>query len=169
MNGEQPRKRKWVPIVIGIFFVLVVLAIGAVTFTTLWFRQNLTVTDISDRNAAGEFDAVRARFAGQQPLIEMRDGRPHYVGERATKQDSNVPLKTMHIMAFDPDDGKLVQFALPFWLLRLKSGPIRLSAYSQGWDDRGVSFNVEDLERHGPGLLMDLTERDQGRVLVWVE
>ena len=28
----------------------------------------------------------------------------------------------------------------------MKSGPIRLSAYSEGWDDRGLSFRIEDLE-----------------------
>lgn len=169
MNEVQPRKRKWVPIVIGVLVVILVFAIAGITFTALWFRQNLTVTEISDNGAATEFDAVRARFAGQQPLIEMRDGRPQYIEERAARKDSNVPLKTMHVMAFDSDEGKMVSFSLPFWLLRLKSGPIRLSAYSQGWDDRGVSFSVEDLEKHGPGLLMDLTETDEGRVLIWVE
>lgn len=169
MNEVQPRKRKWVPIVIGVLVVILVFAIAGITFTALWFRQNLTVTEISDNGAATEFDAVRARFAGQQPLIEMRDGRPQYIEERAARKDSNVPLKTMHVMAFDSDEGKMVSFSLPFWLLRLKSGPIRLSAYSQGWDDRGVSFSVEDLEKHGPGLLMDLTESDEGRVLIWVE
>lgn len=170
-DTQQPKqpKRTWVWVVVGISFVLVVLAIGGITFTALWFRQNLTVTEISDNGATTEFDAIRARFAGQQPLIELRDGRPQYIEERATRKDSNVPLKTMHVMAFDRDEGKMVSFSLPFWLLRLKSGPIRLSAYSQGWDDRGVSFRVEDLEKYGPGLLMDLTESDEGRVLIWVE
>lgn len=169
MNGDKKPKRTWVWVVVGIFFVVVVLAIGGITFTAMWFQQNLTVTEISDRGAAGEFDAVRARFAGQQPLIEVRDGRPQYIAERASQKNSTVPLKTIHVMAFDNDEGKLVNFSLPFWLLRLKSGPIRLSAYSQGWDDRGVSFRVEDLEKFGPGLLMDINEEDEGRVLIWVE
>ena len=73
----------------------------------------------------------------------------------------------MHVMAWDDDERKLVTFSLPFWLLRMKSGPIRLSAYSQGWDDRGVSFRVEDLEKHGPGLLLDVNEPNEGRVIIW--
>ena len=60
-------------------------------------------------------------------------------------------------------------FSLPFWLLRMKSGPIRISAYQQGWDDRGVSFRIEDIEKHGPGIIVDHTERDEGRVLIWAE
>jgi hypothetical protein len=73
------------------------------------------------------------------------------------------------VMAWDDEEGQLVAFSLPFWLLRMKSGPIRLSAYSQGWDDRGVSFRIEDLERHGPGLVLDVQERREGRVLIWAE
>ncbi len=60
-------------------------------------------------------------------------------------------------------------FSLPFWLLRMKSGPIRISAYQQGWDDRGVSFRVEDIEKHGPGIIVDVTEPNQGRVLIWAQ
>ena len=60
-------------------------------------------------------------------------------------------------------------FTLPFWVLRLKSGPIRISAYQQGWDDRGVSFRIEDIERHGPGIIVDASEPGEGRVLIWAE
>jgi hypothetical protein len=72
-------------------------------------------------------------------------------------------------MAFDVDEGRLVNFSLPFWILRMKSGPIRISAYQQGWDDRGVSFRVEDLEKHGPGIIVDITEGNEGRVIIWAE
>ena len=171
MNEAQPaKKRRWIPIVLGILFVFVVLAIGAVVFMVSFFQNNMSITEMSATSADAEFDNVRARFAGKQPMIQLVDGRPEYVGDRATPSSpSPTPLKTMHVIAWDDDERKLVTFSLPFWLLRMKSGPIQLSAYSQGWDDRGVSFRVEDLEKHGPGLLMDFTERTEGRVMVWVE
>jgi hypothetical protein len=169
MNDNAPRKtRTWVWVVVGVFFVLVVLAVAGITFSVAFFRQSMTVTDMSATGATSQFDSVRARFPGQEPLIRLIDGRPQYVPDRATQTASTTPLKTMHVMAWDDDEQKLVTFALPFWLLRLKSGPIRLSAYSQGWDDRGVSFRIEDLEKAGPGIVMDVSERD-GRVLIWAE
>ena len=169
MNDSAPqKKRTWLWVVLGVFFVLFVLAIGGIVFTVAYFRQNMTIAEMSESNAEPEFDAIRARFPGQQPLIRLVDGRPEYVDDRATKGESTTPLKTMHVMAWDDDEGKLVKFPLPFWLLRMKSGPIQLSAYSQGWDDRGVSFRVEDLERAGPGIVMDFAERDD-RVLIWTE
>ncbi len=170
MNDAPPRKKRtWIWIVLGVFLFLVVLAIGGIIFSVSFLRQSMSVTGMSATAADSEFDSVRAKFAGQQPLIQLVDGRPQYDADRTAASTSTTPLKTMHVMAWDDDEGQLVTFALPFWLLRLKSGPIQLSAYSQGWDDRGVSFRVEDLERHGPGLLMDVKEPDEGRVLIWVE
>jgi hypothetical protein len=175
MNDTAPpdapqKKRTWLWVVFGIFFVLFVLAVGGVMFTVAFFRQGMTVAAMSPDRATAEFDAVRARYPGQQPLIRMVDGRPEFIAERATQSSpSTAPLKTMHVMAWDDDEEQLVTFAIPFWLLRLKSGPIQLSAYAQGWNDRGVSFRIEELERAGPGLVLDLSDRREGRVLIWAE
>lgn len=168
-DGAPKKKRTWLWIVGGVFVFFVVAAIGGIVFSVVFLRQNLTVTGMSPGNAEKEFEAVRAKFGGQQPLIQMVDGRPEYVADRATESPSTVPLKAMHVMAWDDDEQNLVTFSLPFWLLRMKSGPIRLSAYSQGWDDRGVSFRIEDLERHGPGLVLDVHEWSEGRVIIWAE
>ena len=168
-DAPPPKKRTWIPIVLGILFLFVVLAIGGIIFMVSFVRQNMTVAEMSATSAEDEFAKVRGRFAGQQPLIQMVDGQPQYVAERATESSSSGPLRSMHVMAWDDEEQKLVTFSLPFWLLRLKSGPIQLSAYSQGWDDRGVSFRVEDIEKHGPGLLLDVNEPNEGRVIIWTE
>ena len=172
MNDVAPpqKKRTWLWVVLGVVSIFVVIAVAGMTFAVVFFRQNMTVTAMSSNNAAEQFDMVRARYPGQQPLLRMVDGRPEFVADRATKSAAETtPLKTLHMMAWDDDEEQLVTFSIPFWLLRLKSGPIRLSAYSQGWDDRGVSFRIEDLERAGPGIVLDHSERSEGRVLVWAE
>jgi len=172
MNGDAPQKKKrtWIWVVLGVFIFLFFVAIGGVFVAVSFFRQNFEVTEnISESSAESEFEAIRAKFPNQQPLIQMQDGRPQYVAERATQTGDGKPLNTLHIIAFDRDEGKVVNFSLPFWILRMKSGPIRISAYQQGWDDRGVSFRVEDIEKHGPGIIVDHKERDEGRVLIWAE
>jgi hypothetical protein len=172
MNGEAPHKKRrtWIWIVLGVFVLLVFVAIGGVFVAVSFFRQNFSVSEnMSQSSADAQFEAIRAKFAGQQPLIEMRDGKPQYVVERASESGNGKLLSTMHIVAFDQDEGKVVNFSLPFWILRMKSGPIRISAYQQGWDDHGVSFRIEDIEKHGPGIIVDHKERDEGRVLIWAE
>ena len=63
----------------------------------------------------------------------------------------------------------MVRVDVPFWLLRLKSGPISFSSYADGFDDRRVKLSVEDIERRGPGIVLDLVEANEGRVLIWAE
>ena len=170
MTDEAPKKkRRWIPIVVGVVILLAFVAIGVIGVGVNYLRQSMTVADASESDAMQEFENVRSRFAGQRPLIEMVDGRPQYDADRATQTASQTALNTLHVLAYDRDKGQTVTFSLPFWLLRMKSGPIRISAYQQGWDDRGVSFRVEDIEKHGPGIIVDATGRREGRVLVWAE
>jgi hypothetical protein len=170
MNEEQPRKkRRWIPILIGVVLLVCVIAIGAVVFTALWFRENMQITASSEDAATQQFEEVRRRFAGQEPLIQLVDGRPQITRELANLAVPRTSLTSVHVIAYDRDEGNTVTFTLPFWLLRMKPGPIRISAYRQGWDDRGVAFRVEDIERHGPGIIVDVAEPGEGRVMVWAE
>ncbi len=171
MNGEQQppkKKRTWLWIVLGVVLFFFAVTAGGCFVAIYMFREAVSVTEMSAGSADGEFEKVRARFAGQAPLINMVDGRPQFAADRATPGNPQ-PVRSIHIIAWDDDEAKLVRFSLPFWLLRLKSGPIQLSSYSEGWDDRGVSFRVEDIEKHGPGLLLDVSEGRDGRVIIWVE
>ena len=170
MNDQQPRKkRRWIPILIGVLLLFGVVALGAIALTVSWFRQNMTVTRSDEDAATRQFEDVRRRFAGQEPLIQLIDGRPQYVANRTREAEPRAPLTSLHVIAYDRDEGNTVTFSLPFWLLRMKSGPIRISAYQQGWDDRGVSFRVEDIEKHGPGIIVDVTQPNEGRVLIWAQ
>ena len=168
-SGQTRKKRSWIPIVIGILVLFGVLAIGGMVLTAVWFRNNITITRGSDDTVTKQFEEVRARFPGQEPLIKLVDGHPQYDAERATQGATAAALNRIHVLAYDRDEGNTVSFSLPFWVLRMKSGPIRISAYQQGWDDRGVSFRVEDIEKHGPGIIVDAIEPNEGRVLIWAE
>jgi hypothetical protein len=164
-----PKKRNWIAIILGVLLLFGILGVGCVALTVSWFRQNMSVTNTQEEAAMQQFEEVRKRFAGQQPLIQIVDDKPQLTAERAADTPSQTPLNTMHVIAYDVDEGNLVTFSLPFWLLRMKSGPIRISAYQQGWDDRGVSFRVEDIEKHGRGIIVDATRPGEGRVIVWAE
>jgi hypothetical protein len=63
----------------------------------------------------------------------------------------------------------MVRMNVPFWLLRLKSGPIAFSSYAANFDDERLRLSVEDLERRGPGIVVDFDDPREGRVLIWTE
>jgi hypothetical protein len=60
---------------------------------------------------------------------------------------------------------------MPFWLLRMTKGqPIRISSNDDpGSDAVKLKITVEDLERRGPGLILDHKEASGERVLVWAQ
>jgi hypothetical protein len=153
-------RRRWVIIAFGVAIVLVFVGIGAIIAVTAWVQQNLEVTPRSAAEAEHEFALVRERFGERQPLLEMVDGRPAFTGEHAA---------ALHVLAWDGDDQRLARIGVPFWFLRLKSGPIRFSAYASGFDDRGVALRPEDIDRYGPGIVLDATIPEGGRVLLWAE
>ena len=161
---------RWAQVLIGIAIVGVFLGIGAIIVVTAWVSQNVVVNTSNVRQADDEFEKVRQRFKGQTPLLEMKDGAPHYVGGRAEASPSQSrQLTTLHILAWDADEEKLATVSVPWWVLRLKSGPIRFSSYAAGFDDEGVKLTVEDIEKHGPGIILDATGRHGERAILWAE
>jgi hypothetical protein len=164
------KRRNWLWIIFGICFVLIFIAIGVGVVTTAWVQQNVTVTDSSEGSALQQFDSVRARFAGRPPLLDVRDGRAVLTEIKpAEAQGTGARLEQMHVLVWDPDESKLASFAVPFWLLRLKSGPIEISSYASGWNDDRLKLRIEDIENRGPGIILDTTSRDGERVLVWAQ
>ena len=171
--GDAPPqpKRTWIWIVVGVFAFLFVAAIGSSVFVAYWLGNHMEIVETPVSDATSRFDAVRAKFPGQQPLLECRDGET-LKNVSGSNPASTVKLTTLHILAFDESEGsegRMVSVAVPFWLLRLKSGPIAFSSYASGFDDRGVNLSVEDIERRGPGIVLDITELNEGRVLIWAE
>jgi hypothetical protein len=153
-----------VPIAIGVAILLVFLAIGGIVFVTSWVRENLEVSETSRASADTAFDEVRRQFPGQAPLLRIDDEGAHYSrGEVANPPE----IERVHVLAWDPREEKLARFSLPFWFLRLKSGPIAFSGYAAGLDEQGVSIRPEDIQKHGPGLIIDGTLHDGARVLIW--
>ena len=161
---------RWAQVLIGVAIIAVFLGIGAIIAVTAWVSQNVVVNSSNSGQADDEFEKVRQRFKGQSPLLEMKDGVPHYVAARGEATSSERrQLTTLHILAWDAHDEKLATVSVPWWILRLKSGPIRFSSYASGFDDGGVSLTPEDIEKHGSGIIMDTTGRRGERVILWAE
>ncbi|MGQ0735995.1 MAG: hypothetical protein ACT4QD_20370 [Acidobacteriota bacterium] len=161
-------RRRWVPILFGVGVLLVFIGIGVGLAITAWVRENVQVASATDADAQAEFEVIRSKFPGRPPLLELRDGRPHYTTAR-TQGAAPGSLETLFVLAWDPDEEKIARFSLPFWLLRLKSDPIKFSAYASGFDEGGVDLRPEDIERYGPGIILDTATPSGERVLLWAQ
>jgi hypothetical protein len=165
------KKRSWVPIVLAILGVVIFLAILAVGGTAYYFVQHVGIDTVSAESAEREFETARRPFAKQEPLL-LLDGHDVKVNpaEKARHNRSGARIEHIHVLAFDPDEDKLVRLSIPWWLVRMKgSGRVRLNSGSSMFDSERVSLDIEDLERHGPGLILDAADRNGQRVLIWAQ
>jgi hypothetical protein len=160
--------KAWVWVIIGLVVlgILCVLAMAGAAF--YMFTQHVETKVVSRTTANEEFSAVRAKFAEQRALIEL-DEHGRFLranAERDPKPGTKVPDQ-LYVLAFDPDDGRIVKVTVPFWLLRFKShgATIDLNEGRMGLED--LKLTVEDLERFGPTLIVDHQGMHGERVLVW--
>jgi len=158
--------KTWVWVIAGVVG-LGILGIVALAAGGLWFvRSHVDVQSTTATAASSDFETVRARFTSQKPLIEL-DDHGEFIRANTDRPAGTVRPQSLNVMAFDPDDEKVVRMDLPFWLLRLKSGGSRISVGGGNVDLAKLRLTVEDLERFGPTLILDHKDRKGARVLVW--
>lgn len=94
--------------------------------------------------------------------------------------------RQVNVLVFDPDDEKLVRIQVPMWLAKkvyrtaeggaFRSGAMDGDGNEIDFDDseRDVArqlrrrVRLEDLEKAGPGILVEVEEDDGQQVLVWL-
>jgi hypothetical protein len=166
-------KRTWISILIAAVIIVGILAVAVVGGTAFFIYRHVHTQSAVPASAEREFSEARARFAGQQPLIELRaDHEPIMHRERIKgATPSTAKLQAMRVLAYDEQEEKLVRVSIPFWLMRLFPSKNLSFLSDEGIDidtDR-VRLTLEDLERRGPGLILDHKDRRGSHVLVWTE
>jgi hypothetical protein len=151
--------------VVGLVILVAVLALGSAVWL---FTQSVDVGKADEVVAAGEFDRVRARFPGAKPVLEIRDGEP-FLSRKAPERPAGGRLSTLHVLHWDPDDDSFARIDLPFWLIRLKSGPIEIVSDNSAISDGDLGITVEELERFGPTLVADHQGERGERLLIWTQ
>lgn len=167
------KKTSWGLIILAIASFVVVMGVALVAVAGYFIYQQFAfqATPATRIAAEAEFETIVREFEGQKPFIDMVDGEPVVNRHSRAEADRHTePLKAIHVVVWDPSEEKLVKLNIPFWLLRMTKGkPIKLSGGDEDFGRDPVHLNVtaEDIERHGPGLILDHRESTGERVLVW--
>jgi len=169
---SKNNRKTWISVLIASVIIVGILAAAAIGGTAFFIYRHVNTEFTQTENADQQFKEARARFAGQQPLIEIRkDEEPVLHREALRAEASPSKLDTLRVLAYDTHAGKLVHVSIPFWLLRL--APSRhmtfLSDSGIDFDSDRVHLTLDDLERRGPGLILDQADRRGSQVLVWAE
>ena len=159
----------------GRLVLLIVTALAVTGFGLFVFLfsgwSTLSVEPPAD--AAARFAAALSAGASGPAYLTVSAGGQVAV-HRGMESASPVRLRTLHVMAWDPGSGRLLTIAFPFWFVRAKmKATINLGTLlSATFGDRvdiDLGITQEDLQRRGPGLVLDHTIPGGGRVLIWTE
>jgi hypothetical protein len=163
MPSEQPRAAFAVKL--GIAIVIGAGGVAACLAILVFCHVNTQL--MSPEQAATAMAEVRAHLLDARPLLDV-DAQLQVVVHRA-QDASRRPIAALHTITYTPRTHKYVRADFPVWLLRLATfdGRFRLLNIDIIQKD-GERITLADLERHGPGLILDapLSER---RMLVWTE
>ena len=165
-------RKTWISVLIAAVIIVGVLAVSAVGGTAYFIYHHVHTQFTPTENADRQFAEARARFAGQRPLIEIRkDDEPIVNRDVIPKTMPAAKLETLRVLAYDTRANKLVNVSIPMWLLRM--APSNKFSFMK---DNGIDFDsdrvhltMEDVDRRGPGLLLDQADRRGSQVLVWTE
>lgn len=172
--------RTWILAGVALVVAFMVSCVALVGSLTYFVVKRVHVAPVVKTTDAQErIDKIRERFKDQEPLLVWREDEGHRKGafrvdadelrdkieERAKNYSGPLP-ESVHVLIWDADEEKLVNFSLPLWLLKLKTGPIDVNA--GGFRLRRFRVTAADLERAGPGLVLDFQDHET-EVLVWTE
>ena len=167
MDARTKRGCLWAALGGSVLVLMVGVAVVGGTAWLVYQSSSVKSSPSTPERAAAELESVRARFAGQAPLITIDDDEQASIVPRTRTGDTE--LTALHVMAFDPRESRLKRVTLPFWVLRMSPGTAELKIGDDTLRLRGERVTVADVEKAGPGLLVDHVDRDGRTVLVWTE
>jgi len=161
-------KRTWLWVVLGImatFALLVIVFVGGAIFE---FRRHVKNEFVESTVAEREFTQTRARFAGQQPLIEFvghdQDDEPTI--HRPPTNAPRAKIQNLRVLIYDLQQGHLIHAEVPGWILRaMPNGNFR-GGYGDQFERHNLT--IDDIERHGLGLVLE-GHNDHTRIMIWTE
>ena len=162
-------------VVFSIITAVVILALTAVGIGVWFFVSHHESKPVSEQSAQAEFSQLRSRFSTQQPLVDMNLRQPL---ETSSTGQSIAPLHTFHTVIFDTRGRqRMVHITVPYWFARLfagRDGEFKWLGQLTFLDDtefdgEAIHLSLDQLERRGPGLIIDYQHPSGGQFISWVE
>lgn len=158
--------RTWVKVTI-VGGVLLLVAFLALAGTGAYFVfRHMEERVAGEAEAVKAMEAVKARYGTRPPLVEIADPRRADIRINRAATASASPVDTVHVMNWKGDTREFTTFQMPLWLMRFSSVNL---ASRLGIGPANLRLSVSDIERYGPGVLVDYGAPGSSRMLVWVE
>ena len=170
MTTQKSRKRTWVIALVSIAALAVFGTVVLIGLGVYVFMSNVDIEDATPETAALSFREARAPFIGNDPLIRLtrENGKVRAEVLRRDRPSEVLP-ESLHVLVWDPSDERLVNVRIPLWLLRFGTNAMVDFAEADGDVVGDLDLSLEDIDYHGPGLVLDYQDADRERVLLWAQ
>jgi hypothetical protein len=165
------KKRNWALIIISVGAFLIIVVGGGLAVVGYYVAQQFSLqqeTGMSPEDGAKAMDQARAKFKGQTPFVEIgADGEA--IVHREQEGQTRQRLTALQIVGFEGRGRQGVfRLKMPFWVVTMGS---RRNLRVSRPDGREIELHItaEDLERRGPGLILDRTDERGRQIIVWTE
>jgi hypothetical protein len=152
-----------------------VAALATVIVGLSFVRCHRTSVAVSASEANRQFALLLAQFGGEPPLL---DEARRQLAEPASPSQSARPLHSFYTVIFDTRGGqRLVRITVPYWLARGFAGNHGEFEWlgqltfldDTEFDPEAIRLPLNQLERHGPGLVAYYRHPGGGRFISWAE
>ena len=170
MTTQKSRTRTWVIALVSIAALAVFGTVVLIGLGVYVFMSNVDIEDATPETAALSFREARAPFIGDDPLIRLtrENGKVRAEVLRRDRPSEVLP-ESLHVLVWDPSDERLVNVRIPLWLLRFGADAMVDFSEEDGDVLGDLDLSLEDIDHHGPGLVLDYQDADRELVLLWAQ
>ena len=146
---------------------LVALCVIVLAATSAYFVfRNMEKKTLSETDTQREVDAVRARYPGRAPLIEVLNPSAGDIRINRPQTADGREVSTVHLIAWKSEDLERTRTEVPLWLMQFST----INLLSRlGVAPERVRLTVDDIRRYGPGIIVDYAPPGKDRVFIWVD
>jgi hypothetical protein len=163
-------KKTWILVILGLIGACVVALVAVAGAGVYFVTRHIHTQRAQTSDAMTSLDKARARFKDQRPLIEVDAmGRPSVSTPLAELPAGSTQPNDLVVLAWNPEDERVVTVTMPFWLLRLGHRKIDLMNGDKDFDLDRLNLDVDQLQRIGPRLVFDWRRPTGERVLIWTQ
>ena len=158
--------RTWVKVTFSALGVVALCFIALAATSAYFVMRSMEKNMRSEGEAQREVDAIRARFPGRAPLIEVINPASGDIRINRPQTADGREVSTVHVLAWKAEDQELTKAEVPLWLMQFST----INLLSRlGVAPERVRLTVDDVRRYGPGIVVDFASPGRDRVFVWVD
>lgn len=163
-------RKTWVWVIVGVLAAALVVLVGVAGAGVYFVTRHIKTERVTSVEAIRAFDSAKAVFSDGRPLYELDAGEsPRLARPFSELPSSSTKPENLWVLAWDPNEERLVKVSVPFWMLQFGRHKMEFSNSGRRFDLERLHLDGAELERIGPALVFDYRDRDGTRVLLWTQ